>query len=179
MKKIEVEIPEGKEVKWIDNALTLVDEQPKSIMDRVKSYEDACKVLGIEDYLNEPNPVMSMMGIEYGIPKNIIARMKLNVIVEALNEGWVAAKAENINDRWWYPWFYRFNEGNENKYRGYNLARSYYDSDAFGGVAYAGSIYDLKDANPSCGSRLALKSEELADYCGKQFIQLWADYLLG
>ena len=38
MKKIELEIPEGKDVKWINNVLTLVDEQPKSIMDRVKSY---------------------------------------------------------------------------------------------------------------------------------------------
>lgn len=122
MKKIEVEIPEGKEVKWIDNVLTLVDEQPKSIMDRVKSYEDACKVLGIEDYLNEPRSVMSMMGIESRIPKNIIAVMKLNVIVEALNEGWVAAKAENINDKWYFPRFYRFNKSNEDKYRGYSLA---------------------------------------------------------
>lgn len=33
MKKIELEIPEGKDVKWINNVLTLVDEQPKSIMD--------------------------------------------------------------------------------------------------------------------------------------------------
>ena len=31
--------------------------------------------------------------------------------------------------------------------------------------------------NANFGSRLCLKSEELADYCGKQFIEIWFTYL--
>ena len=51
MKKIEVEIPEGKRAKWVNNVLTLVDEQPKSIIDRVKTFEDACAILGEDNWM--------------------------------------------------------------------------------------------------------------------------------
>ena len=34
------------------------------------------------------------------------------------------------------------------------------------------------DADMHIGSRLCLKTRELAVYCGKQFIDIWADFLL-
>ena len=44
--------------------------------------------------------------------------------------------------------------------------------------AFDVSFYDRTLAVAGSGSRLALKSEELADYCGKQFIELWKEMLL-
>lgn len=35
----------------------------------------------------------------------------------------------------------------------------------------------IKHAND--GSRLAFKTRELAEYCGKQFMDIWCDYLFG
>ena len=46
MKKIEIEIPEGKKAEWVDGVLTLVDEKPKDITERIKTFDDAVKALG-------------------------------------------------------------------------------------------------------------------------------------
>lgn len=165
MKKIELEIPEGKEVKWVDNVLTLVDEQPKSIMDRVKSYEDACDVLS-RSLIDEDK-----------YPPHIVALIKLETIVKALNEGWIAT--ECMNDGWWFPWFYRFDKRDKDKFKKYVRSYTYFYSDTQGGVAYTSVYHVASLSNANFGSRLALKSDQLAEYCGKQFIQLWCDYLLG
>ena len=44
--------------------------------------------------------------------------------------------------------------------------------------AFNASDCDDAHAGAGSGSRLALKSEELADYCGKQFVELWKEMLL-
>ena len=44
--------------------------------------------------------------------------------------------------------------------------------------AFGGSDYVYEFAVAGSGSRLALKSEELADYCGRQFLQLWKEIIL-
>ena len=44
--------------------------------------------------------------------------------------------------------------------------------------AFNASGCDLVIALAGSGSRLALKSEELANYCGKQFVELWKEMLL-
>lgn len=49
---------------------------------------------------------------------------------------------------------------------------------AYGGVSYSGAYYDSADVYTNIGSRFAFKTEELAEYAGKQFIKLYADYLL-
>ena len=55
-------------------------------------------------------------------------------------------------------------------------------SDSYGaacGLAFVHSRNAFSDASAICGARLALKSEELADYAGKQFTELWAQFYLG
>ena len=47
-----------------------------SIMDRVKTYEDACRITGDYPYLHQ------------GLSKSEIAYRKLCVVIKALNEGW-------------------------------------------------------------------------------------------
>lgn len=48
----------------------------------------------------------------------------------------------------------------------------------FAGFAFAHSDYAPSNAGANFGSRLCLKSSELASYCGKQFIGIWADFRL-
>lgn len=176
MKKIEVEIPEGKRAEWVNNVLTLVDDKPVDIREKVRGYDDACKLLGRK-------PISDVRIIEagnddyIGCSKHIMALMKLETIVEALNEGWVAK--EHINEEWWYPWFNRFDKSNEIDYERYVPAISSNGSATDGGVVSALAPYDASYTYSSYGSHLALKSKELAEYCGNKFIHLWADYLLG
>lgn len=177
MKKVEIEIPDGKRIEWVNNVLTLVDDKPVNIMEKVRGYNDACKVLGIENFLDEPNPIMNMMGIDYEIPKNVIAMMKLETIIEALNEGWIAI--EHINDERWSPVFDVFNKYNENDYKGHVVAYVDNNPDTHKGIEFTNVYSDDTNTDLGYGPRFVLKSRELANYCGEQFIQLWADFLLG
>lgn len=38
MKKVEIEIPEGKKVEWVNGVLTLVDDKPEDIKERIKTF---------------------------------------------------------------------------------------------------------------------------------------------
>ena len=55
--------------------------------------------------------------------------------------------------------------------------RSYYYAYAFGGVAYAVTLSDSSNTFTHIGSRLAFKTRELAEYAGRQFVEIWADYV--
>lgn len=46
------------------------------------------------------------------------------------------------------------------------------------GLACAISTHAPSNAHARIGSRLCLKSDTLAVYCGKQFINIWADFCL-
>lgn len=120
------------------------------IKDRVKTYEDACAELGRQPY-NE-DALMKL-----GLTRNDIAYQKMVVIVEALNEGWKPDVCDS-NVRRWYPWFRP------------NVSPSSF--------AFYDSFYDYGFAVAGCGSRLALKSKELAEYCGIQFLELWKEIIL-
>lgn len=140
----------SKELKEILEASCSKEVLSGSIMDRVKTFEDACKELG-----RQPYNVDSLMKL--GLTKNDIAYQKMVVIVEALNEGWKPDVCNSDVERW-HPWF---------KPNGSPSSFAFGDSGYGGEYAYAGS-----------GSRLALKSEQLANYCGKQFLELWKEILL-
>ena len=166
--KMEVEIPEGKRAEWVDNVLTLVDDKPVDIREKVRGYDDACKLLG-------KKPIYDVKIIEMGnddyisCSKHIMALMKLETIIEALNEGWVAE--EHMDEEWWYPQFAKVDKITGRIYREKGVTVGYLNNKDYG-IAYSYTkIY--------CMSKLALKSKELAIYCGNKFINLWADYLLG
>lgn len=171
MKKIEIEIPDGKRAEWVDGVLTLVDD----VTERIKTFEDAVKELGSE----HPICLDYFSITDYCTPDHE-AYLKLRIICAALNEGW---KPEFTGDECrYYPWFRLYakteleNMSEEEKKECVMIGTDGYDTE-YAGLAYACS------ANPSyaytdVGSRLCLKSDTLAGYCGKQFINLWADYLL-
>lgn len=47
------------------------------------------------------------------------------------------------------------------------------------GLASADSYSDWSSSSASVGSRLAVKSSEIAIYFGEQFKELWKDFLIG
>lgn len=122
----------------------------QKITDRVKTYEDACHELST-------SPLDENKLMELGLTKHDIAYQKLATIVKALNEGWVP----DVCDDWvyrWYPWF--ATNGSPSSF------------------AFDASSYNYASAIAGSGSRLCLKNKELSEYCGKQFIDLWKQFIL-
>lgn len=177
----EITIPVGKRAEWINNVLTLVDE-PKTdnrpVTERIKSFEDACIALG-----DEHTFVKELRYLCGDYSKDIVAYLKLRIIAAALNEGW---KPEFTTDEYrWYPRFTLWTEeGLRNKSEEWKKKNPLWlfggDSIAGSkcGLASAGSNFDWSYAYPYISARLAVKSEELAEYFGKQFIDIWADYVV-
>lgn len=174
-KKIEIEVPNGKKPEWVNGVLTLVDEKPQNVMERVKTFKDACNELGIEHdkWVQDKK--------DLGLEADVIAYLKLRIITAALNEGW---KPQFTTDEYrYFPWFYLYTQSEidemseEEKSR--VVYRSYYiaSASAHGGVAYAHTNYDSSDTYAVIGSRLAFKTRELAEYAGRQFVEIWADYV--
>lgn len=172
-KKIEIEVPNGKKPEWVNGVLTLVDEKPQNVMERVKTFKDACNELGIEHdkWVQDKK--------DLGLEADVIAYLKLRIIAAALNEGW---KPQFTTDEYrYFPWFYLYTQSEidemseEEKSR--VVYRSSYNAHANGGVAFADTFYDSSNTNTYIGSRLAFKTRELAEYAGRQFVEIWADYV--
>lgn len=172
-KKIEIEVPNGKKPEWVNGVLTLVDEKPQNVMERVKTFKDACNELGIEHdkWVQDKK--------DLGLEADVIAYLKLRIIAAALNEGW---KPQFTTDEYrYFPWFYLYTQSEidemseEEKIR--VVFRSSHYASANGGVAYAFTSYVSSVTYANIGSRLALKTRELAEYAGRQFVEIWADYV--
>lgn len=172
-KKIEIEVPNGKKPEWVNGVLTLVDEKPQNVMERVKTFKDACNELGIEHdkWVQDKK--------DLGLEADVIAYLKLRIIAAALNEGW---KPQFTTDEYrYFPWFYLYTQSEidemseEEKSR--VVYRSGYNANAVGGVAYADTYYVSSGAFTGIGFRLAFKTRELAEYAGRQFVEIWADYV--
>ena len=172
-KKIEIEVPNGKKPEWINGVLTLVDEKPKNVMERIKTFEDACNELGIDhnEWMQDKK--------ELGLEADVIAYLKLRIIAAALNEGW---NPQFTTDEYrYFPWFCLYTQSEidemneEDKSR--VVYRSSHNANAYGGVAFANTSNDSSYAYSYLGSRLAFKTRELAEYAGSQFVEIWADYV--
>ena len=79
-KKIEIEIPAGKKAVWVNDVLTLVDEKPQDVTERIKTFADAAKAVGIED----PEEWEEQHS---DLEPDVLAYFKLRIITKALNEG--------------------------------------------------------------------------------------------
>lgn len=146
--------------------------KPKDIRDRVKTFEDACTVLGIDPDEWKKKHLM--------FDKDVLAYLKLRVITQALNEGWYPKFTED--ERRYYPWFYILtqeeydNLSAEEKRR--CVGRANNSAGAVGGLVYADANNASSYSHASYGARLAFSNYDLAVYAGKQFIDIWADFVL-
>lgn len=141
------------------------------VTDRVKTFEDACREVCID-------PSMYFIRCE-NEPADVIAYMKLRVICKALNEGWTPRFVKG--EYRYFPYFRIYSSEEirqmSEEEKSSVVFRSNSSAYAYGGVAYACAYSDSVYA-ANVGSRLAFKTEELAEYAGKQFLSLYADYFL-
>ena len=172
-KKLEIEIPEGKTAVWRNGILTLIDEPEKDVRKRIKTFEDACHEIGIDA------EAWNRDKISLGLEPDVLAFLKLRIIVKALNEGWEPQFTED--ECRYYPWFILYTREEYNKLdeeeKSRVVYRSYSYANALGGVSSANASYDSSYTNASVGVRLAFKTSELAAYCGRQFLDIWADFV--
>lgn len=151
--------------------------QPKDIKERVKTFDDAVEILG-----NDNQAVIDYYAIaDKTCTEDILAFAKLRVIAEALNEGW-KPKFDGDECRY-YPWFYIYTKeeyeelDEEEKKACRVVGRSGSNSYAYGGLVCASASVASSSSYSSNGSRLAFKTRELGEYCGKQFIDIWEKFL--
>lgn len=131
------------------------EEDYEEITDRVKTYEDACKVLGVEP-INEQNAKAQ------GFRSDEIARRKLETIAAALNEGW-KPDWNNTDQYKYYPYFY-IQENAKGK--------------GSAGLSYAIAFNAASDTNAYVGSRLCFYASRLARYASNQFTDLYEQILI-
>lgn len=131
------------------------EEDYEEITDRVKTYEDACKVLGVEP-INEQNAKAQ------GFRSDEIARRKLETIAAALNEGW-KPDWNNTDQYKYYPYFY-IQENAKGK--------------GSAGLSYAYSDYTATSTYAYIGSRLCFYASRLARYASNQFTDLYEQILI-
>ena len=177
-KKVEIEIPAGKEVKWVNGVLTLVDAKPQDVTKRIKTFDDAIRELGDRHPLVEQYHIVKGSFKGTGGIEDLEAYLKLRIITEALNEGWKPQFTKG--ERRWYFWYDLLTKEQYDKLSAEDksrvLGRGGVSACAYFGLVYAGADYASSGTLSSFGSRLAFKSEELAAYAGKQFIDIYADF---
>lgn len=149
--------------------------KPKDVRDRVKTFEDACCELG------DDHPLVREWHLGENLSPDLEAYLQLRVIVAALNEGWEPQFTED--EQRYYPWHWLYTrkeidnmEASELKERNM-VSTEKYQTD-YAGFAYAYSSFAPSTSIANIGSRLCLKSDALAKYFGKQFTDIWADFLL-
>ena len=183
--KAAFEVAKSDEVKKVLAALFCKPENKPNLDDykTIKSYEDACEVLGEKPILNETTRMMydNLENLIGEFPKHIIALMKLETISRALWGKDFQPKPDAEGSTWYYyPWFALYTkkeiEGMNEKDKGALLsAFANYGADAGFGTLYASTRSSL--ASASLGFRLCQETEEKALYFGQQFVELWAEYL--
>lgn len=154
----------------------------RPITERVKTFEDACNELGEENVL-----VQAYRTAEFNTSGNqndvsdVVAYLKLRIIVAALNEGWQPTFSDD--EYRYYPWFVFYTkeelDAMDEEERSRVLGRSGVNANAFAGVAFSLTNYASSVSVTYCGGRLCFKNRELAEYAGQQFLAIYADFLIG
>ena len=156
--------------------------KPKPTLDdytTIRSYEDACEALGEEPLPYEPNPIMNLYGADYEVPPHIIALMKLETISRALwGRTWMPEPDAEGSKWFYYPVFGLYTQQEiknmDEDERGCLLSASAVSGAGFG-YLHANSRYSNETSYN--GFRLCQETREKALYFGKQFLELWAEYL--
>lgn len=155
----------------------------KDVTERIKTFEDAYSELGSNhllckewDSIYQGNENDNCEDI-----KDVIAYHKLRIITSALNEGW---KPKFTKDEYrYYPYYCFYTKQEYDNLSdverkachvvGRASSNAYADDDLV--FAFTGNAF--LDLNTNHGSRLALKNSELAEYAGKQFIDIYKDFV--
>ena len=182
-KKIEIEVPEGKVAEWKEingvTTLVLTDEKDnRPVTERIKTFEDAVEATGMTLPFDDNQ-------LSY-LPNDIVAYMKLRIIAAALN-GLTEDTLDEFpkfttNEYKWYPWFYIYTQEeidkmDEEKKKSICLFGCLSTLGSNCGLAFAVSPSDWSPPSSLLSARIAVKSEALSEYFGRQFIDIWSDYV--
>lgn len=146
----------------------------RPVTERIKTFEDAARAMGI----NDPKAWEDNYS---NFEPDILAYFKLRIICAALNEGWKPQFTDN--ELRYYPWFWLYTQGQidnmdeDDKKECCLMSLDDYQTE-YAGLAYARSVGTPSYSSARIGSHHCLKSDALADYAGKQFMSLWADFYL-
>ena len=178
-KKVEVEIPVGKVAKWVDGVLTLVDEKPQDVTERIKTFADACRELGSDHpFVKAYDGYVSHSHQHDMNDYDLVAYLQLRIITAALNEGWEPQFTKG--ERRWYFWYDLITKEQYDKLldedKSRVVGRGGFSAYALYGLVYAFASYASSFSLTFFGSRLAFKSEKLAAYAGRQFAEIYADF---
>lgn len=153
----------------------------QDIKERIKTFEDAVNAIGEDHPLVAQYKTINSAFKEADNNLHLFAYTRLAIIAEALNEGW---RPEYTEDEYrYYPWFGLYTQeeyddmDDEDKECCRFVGRSNNGAYASGGLVFASADSGSASSGTGIGSRLAFKSRELAIYCGKQFIEIWINYL--
>lgn len=155
----------------------------KDVTERIKTFEDAYNELGSNhpfckawDSIYQGNENDDCEDI-----KDVIAYHKLRIIAAALNEGW--KPKYTIEEYRYYPYYYFYtkqeydNLSDVEKRSCRAVGRENFYSNVNGDLVFAYAIYSFSSSHTYQGSRLAFKNRELAEYAGKQFIDIYKDFV--
>ena len=155
--------------------------RPKAVIERVKTFEDACRELGKDHPFVLAYENTNLRDPEVADDnKDVLAYLKLRIVTAVLNEGWNPKFV--AEERRYFPYFLlpaneeisRMSE----KEKPRMVYRSYGYTSVSGGVSFAQPSGGSAHVFASIVSCLSFKTSELAEYAGKQFVYLYADYLL-
>lgn len=148
MKKIEIEIPEGKIAKQEtkDGSILITFENEWDMFSEKNTYEDFVA--------HAPSNVFRECLIYDTDTPDIIAYKKLKLIIKVINGDWTP-DFKNANQKKWYAWF--------------KVLPSGFD--------FSNTHYYCDDSSTDVGSRLCFESKEKCEYVAKQFIKLYEQLL--
>lgn len=146
------------------------------VTDRVKTFNDAVEELG-----EEHEAVKAYRAVEWYLRNqmsDIKAYLQLRIITAALNEGW---EPQFVRGEYrWYGWYDLISkedyEALSDEEKGRCVGRSNNYASAYGGLVYSVANVASSSSITDNSSRLAFKSEKLAEYAAKQFIEIYADF---
>lgn len=188
-KTIQIEVPADKKAEWQEvggkTVLVMVDEKDnRPVTERIKTFEDACNELG------EDHPMVSVydalvtrangeQSLAEWMGKDVVAFLKLRIITEALNEGWHPKFTED--EYRYYPWFYIYTKEEYDNFSEEEkrccVGRAHGNAYAHGGLVCANAGHASSHSDADNGAHLAFSNRDLAEYAGRQFIDIWADFV--
>lgn len=183
-KEITIAVPEGKTAEWVNDVLTLVDEQKKDdrpVTERIKTFDDAVRELGENHpFVIHYNTYMSEVNGVADDDEDVVATLQLRIITAALNEGWTPSFDKANREYRYAPWFELYTQSEivdmseeERREKNVCLVGGSAHNGLACGLAFVTSYIAFSHSPAYIGSRLAYKSSELAKYSGRQFTEIW------
>ena len=180
----------SQEVKDVLAALFCKPENKPNLDDykSIKSYEDACEALDLTPIysdIDQKRAVCEYINNHWDyrqeMPKHILALMKLEVVSRALwGRNWEPKPDPEGKEIFWWPWFALYTkeeiDGMSDEEKGALLGGGA-GYGAYAGFGYLDTNNRSSASSAHFGFRLCQETEEKAKYFGRQFKELWAEYL--